>query len=239
MQNLVLDVEAVSSWDSLPEHARATLLASHARAQAKLPMESRGNPLDDPRESAALSPWTSRVVSVAIWDSARKRGAVYHDGDGERLDEEDWSYHPRRSERGILTAVWGLLEANAGARVVTYNGRNYDGPMLMTRSVKHRARASRNLVPYRYSTREHLDLCDVLGFWGVARSVPLDVVAGVLGLKSSKGGMCGAEVGRAYEEGRIMEIARYNAADVELERDILEVWEETVGAVFQERQKWA
>jgi hypothetical protein len=66
----------------------------------------------------------------------------------------------------------------------------------------------------------------------------LDVVAGVLGIATSKGALSGAQVGRAYEEGRILEIARYNAADVEVTRQVLEVWEETVGNVFQERQKW-
>ena len=238
MPDLILDVEAVSSWDSLPEHARATLLASHARSESKLPLEARGSPANDPRESAALSPWTARVVCVAIWDSARKRGAVYHDGPKDRIDETDWSYHGMQSERGVLSAVWGYLGTQPEARVVSYNGRNYDGPVLMTRSVKHRVRPSRNLVPYRYSTREHLDLCDCLTLWGVARSVSLDVVAGVLGIASSKGALSGAQVGQAYDEGRILDIARYCAADVEVTRAILEVWEETVGQVFNERKKW-
>lgn len=236
--DLFLDVEAISDWDSLPESTRAALLQTHAQQQARLPVEARGLPKDDPRESAALNPWTARIVCVALYDEAAKRGAVWHDGVGESVIDGDWSYHPRGSEREVVRALWRHLADRPLARIVTYNGRNYDGPLLHNRSLALKIKATRNLVPYRYSAREHADLCDLLTFWGVSRSVSLDVVCARLGVESPKGELSGAAVERAYYEGRIAEIARYCAGDVRALRECFRVWESVAGEVMQERRKF-
>jgi 3'-5' exonuclease len=54
-------------------------------------------------------------------------------------------------------------------RLVTFNGRGYDGPVLMTRSAQLGIAPSRNLVPYRYDLSDHCDLFDVLGYQGASR----------------------------------------------------------------------
>lgn len=236
--DLFLDVEAVSGWDALPESTRAALLQLHAQQQARLPLEARGIPKDDPRESAALHPWTARIVCIALFDEAAKRGAVWHDGAGQSVIEGDWSYHPRGSEREVVRALWRYLEDRTLARLVTYNGRGYDCPLIHTRSLALRVRATRNLMPYRYSTKEHADLCDLLTFWGVSRSVSLDVVCARLGVESPKSELSGAGVERAYYEGRIADIARYCAGDVRALRECFRVWESNTGDVMQERRKF-
>ena len=236
--DLFLDVEAISDWDSLPESTRAALLQTHAQQQARLPVEARGLPKDDPRESAALNPWTARIVCVALYDEAAKRGAVWHDGVGDSVIEGDWSYHPRGSEREVVRTLWRYLADRPLARLVTYNGRGYDCPLINARTCSLRLRATRNLLPNRYSINEHADLCDLLTWRGITRAISLDVACIRLGVESPKGELSGAGVERAYHEGRIADIVKYCAVDVRVLRECFHVWRGSMEAVTQERRKF-
>src|SRR5690606_37281814 len=93
--------------------------------------------------------------------------------------------------------------------LISYNGRSFDGPYLMIRSAMLGVAPTRNLVPYRYSFKEHCDLAEVLTFH---RSRPMDrfdFCCRQFGSASPKTSLKGSEVARAYREGRLSEIARY------------------------------
>lgn len=240
-RSIALDVETVSDWDAVPADVQAALLERHRAAEAKLPEDQRGQPGAGPDARAALSPWTARVVVVALYDAAKGRGlALYEDPDtAVPTVASPWQFRPVADEATLLRATWAMLARHPDARVSSFNGRRFDGPMLMTRSLACGVRASRNLVPYRYSTREHLDLWDVLGFWGDGRCPPLGVVAPLLGLPSPKdGGLDGAKVEAAWRAGRRLEVARYCARDAETVAAIEAAWERSLGGVFGERRKW-
>jgi 3'-5' exonuclease len=101
--------------------------------------------------------------------------------------------------------------------LVTYNGRSFDLPVIVMRSLCHAIALpwyyrDRDLR-YRYSEDGHLDLCDWLADHGAARAVKLDAVARLIGLPG-KTGVDGSQVEGLYRAGQLESIQRYCLADV-------------------------
>jgi len=109
-------------------------------------------------------------------------------------------------------------------QLVSWNGGGFDLPVLNYRGLVHGVSAPRfwetgdedrdfrwNNYVNRYHAR-HLDLMDVLAMYQPRNYAPLDDVARLSGLPG-KLGMEGAEVWRAYREGRVAEIRDYCEAD--------------------------
>ena len=119
---------------------------------------------------------------------------------------------------------------------MTYNGRGFDVPFLVNRSLIHRIPARVDLLSSRYSLRPHLDLLQVLkhGAFGTGPTT-LDVVCWSFGIESPKGQMDGSMVAPAYEKGQIEEIADYNAADVTA---TTRVYQRVRDLVLQYRTDW-
>ena len=135
-------------------------------------------------------------------------------------------------EPSLLRAFWAL--AAAAETVVTYNGRGFDVPFLVGRSLAHGVSATVDLVSNRWSLRPHLDLFDVLAQRDRGPS-KLDVVCWALGIESPKGEMDGSMVAPAYERGAILEIADYNAQDV---RATARVFRRVRDGVLRFRTDW-
>lgn len=101
--------------------------------------------------------------------------------------------------------------------LVTYNGRSFDLPVIVMRSLCHaislpwyyRDRDFR----YRYSEDGHLDLCDWLAEHGATRAGKLDAIARLIGLPG-KIGVDGSQVEGLYQAGQLESIQRYCLADV-------------------------
>ena len=120
----------------------------------------------------------------------------------------------RGTEREILQEFWRYVSEGAGT-LITFNGRGFDGPFLLLRSTILGVPPTRNLVPYRYSFKEHCDLLEVLTFYGVRKRDSLHFWCRQFGIPSPKGEMDGSGVEQAYREGRLDEIARYCLQDVQ------------------------
>ncbi len=73
----------------------------------------------------------------------------------------------------------------------------------------------------------HVDLFDQLTFYGAVRKrFNLHFWAKAFGIKSPKEeGITGDDVGRLYKEGKILEIAKYNAGDLKATKELYEKWE--------------
>lgn len=162
-----------------------------------------------------LSPFFAKVVSLAFGDGERAADdqpitalVVPRPGDDPAL-LPDWAFPMTEPE--LLRAFWAL--ASLAETVVTYNGRGFDVPFLVGRSLVHGVPARVDLLSSRFGLRPHLDLLEVLGQRGRGPS-NLDVVCWALGIPSPKGAMDGSMVAPAYESGRIAEIATYNREDV-------------------------
>jgi 3'-5' exonuclease len=76
---------------------------------------------------------------------------------------------------------------------------------------------TKNLSGYRYSVREHVDLLEVLTFFGAVQPRPsLHAACLAFGIPSPKSEeMHGYAVPAAYAEGRLPEILEYCRKDVE------------------------
>ena len=101
--------------------------------------------------------------------------------------------------------------------LVTYNGRNFDLPVIALRSLCHAIPLGwyyrDKSVRSRYSEEGHLDLCDTLGDHGAARPGKLDAVARLIGLPG-KVGIDGSQVEGLYKAGQLATIQKYCLADV-------------------------
>jgi predicted PolB exonuclease-like 3'-5' exonuclease len=101
--------------------------------------------------------------------------------------------------------------------LVTYNGRSFDLPVIVMRSLCHAIALpwyyrDRD-VRYRYSAEGHLDLCDWLAEHGAARAGKLDAIARLIGLPG-KLGVDGSQVEGLYRAGQLGAIQSYCLADV-------------------------
>lgn len=120
------------------------------------------------------------------------------------------------NERALLQAFVGVIEQHE-PRLVTYNGRTFDMPVIVLRCLRHGLS-----LPWYYGEGEyrdrrsqegHLDLCDVLSEHGACRRMSLDVAARLAGLPG-KGEIDGSQVESLHRAGKLEEIQRYCLSDV-------------------------
>ena len=107
-------------------------------------------------------------------------------------------------------------------RLVTFNGRNFDVPVLQFRAMKHgiqagwlfRAENKWENYKARYAQAFHTDLLDVMrDFGGMQGGLKLNEVATILGLPG-KTGVDGSKVAEMYDNGDIQSICDYCETDV-------------------------
>jgi len=112
-------------------------------------------------------------------------------------------------------------------KLVSFNGRAFDMPMLMIRAMKYNLscpayfeKENRELnkskwdnYRSRYSDRFHVDLMDHIGEFGAVRGLKLDTVCKMAGLPG-KYDVHGDEVTKLYYENEIKKIKEYCESDV-------------------------
>jgi hypothetical protein len=208
MATIAFDIEVAGfPWGEVDEITRGYLL-NRAGPEAR----------DDVPESTGLHPGLGKVIAIGMWHVEKQRGLVLLEG-ASTLEEYDWEKVPhskifRGSETELLRKFWEIV-GKKRPRLVSYNGRGYDGPILMIRSAQLGLAPSVQLVPYRYDLSEHCDLFDVLGFQGGRReNYSLDYWCRRFDIESPKGSIDGSQVARAYRDGRIEDIGEYCLRDV-------------------------
>ena len=189
---VAFDIEVAGlEWEEVDEATRHYLMAREKRriGSSEVDVEALQHRL-------ALVRGMGRVVSIGMWNMDKDQGAVLVHGSGcrwEEFDEMAGTKVYRGNERELLEEFWKL--AQTWGSVVTYNGRAYDGPVLMTRSAMLGVAPSRQLCGYRYRVTDHCDLLDLLNFQGAAReSYSLDYWCRRFGVESPKGKMDGSMV---------------------------------------------
>jgi hypothetical protein len=192
------------------------------------------------RERTALFPGLGKVIAIGMWLVQEERGMLLLEGEHE--PEQTWekvshSKIERGSEEQILRRFWELVDLRGKGkrtRLVTFNGRGYDGPVLMTRSAQLGIAPSRNLVPYRYDISDHCDLFDVLGYQGASRDrFSLDYWCRRFDVESPKGSIDGSQVAKAYRAGRIEDIGEYCLRDVRATAQLFQRLEKTLLPLFK------
>ena len=208
MATIAFDIEVAGfPWEEVDEITRGYLLA-----RARTPEEREAV-----SERTALYPGLGKVIAIGMWLVEEQRGMLLLEG--ETCAPHDWEKVPhskiqRGSELQLLEAFWQLVNRR-GLRLVSYNGRGYDGPTLMIRSAQLGVRPSINLLPYRYDVSSHCDLMEIFTFHGGVRErLSLDYWCRRFDVESPKGSIDGSQVARAYRQGKIDDIGEYCLRDV-------------------------
>jgi predicted PolB exonuclease-like 3'-5' exonuclease len=155
---------------------------------------------------------------------------VYFKGDGtyenERIDD---FVVKERSEKEILEDFW---EGIKGYDVfVTFNGRSFDIPFLLHRSVVCGVQPSHLFAHNRYLTKQslpyHVDLMDELTMYGAMNKRPsLHLLLQAYGIESKKGQVDGSQVAELFKAGRFDELVRHNIDDVLATTALYEKWKQ-------------
>ncbi len=228
MSTLIFDIETVGEdWGLLDETTKG-VLTRWADRSAKTP-EERQLMQTDIESGLGFSPLTGFVVAIALYDLEREKGAVYYTGGGDEEDEEDRQYtYKQRSEADMLYEFWD--GAKYYDTFVTYNGRGFDVPFLMHRSVAKGVKPTRDLMegryPYQQKSCRHVDLQDELTFFGAMHRRPsLHLFCRAYGIESPKGEMGGDDVAELFRQKKFRDIARYNARDVIATTELYKRWQ--------------
>ena len=146
----------------------------------------------------------------------------------ERIDGHEF-YHLREvrsggketsEEKEIVTGFFQYL-ARLKPRLVSYNGRTFDLPVLKYRAMKHGVTApwlyqsgdKWNSYTSRYSADWHCDLLETLSDYGASARVKLNEVCSILGLPG-KFGPDGSKVTEMFDAGDVSGIRHYCETDV-------------------------
>jgi 3'-5' exonuclease len=154
------------------------------------------------RKARSLSPFLGWICCIA---------AVSGTLSGGHRVPRSWSCSEPDGEADILRRFWSDVAAVPASVVwVTFNGKRFDVPFLLARSLHYGiAPTQRRLLDrYPYRHRPHADLA-----WVWPRQCTLDGLCDHLGVASSKSTMTGADIAGAVGEGRIVEVARYCESD--------------------------
>lgn len=120
------------------------------------------------------------------------------------------------SEEAIVRTFWQRLERFHGT-LVTFNGRNFDLPVLELQALKYGCQAARYFngkSRNRYAEEGHYDLYDFLTNYGVHRlRGGFNLLAKLIGLPG-KTEIDGSMVQQLWQDGRLRDIDRYCRHDV-------------------------
>jgi hypothetical protein len=228
---IAFDIEVAGfPWEEVDEITRGYLLSREGEKERREAVPER----------TGLYPGLGKIIAIGMWLVGEDRGLILLEGKSE--ETRDWSKVPnakifRGDERALLEEFWRLVgrPPKAGMpRLVSYNGRGYDGPMLSIRSAQLGVRPSRNLLGNRFSIAEHCDLMEVLCFMGVTRErYSLEYWCRRFDVESPKGSIGGSQVSRVYRSGRIDDIGEYCLRDVRATAQLYQKLETTMLPLFQ------
>jgi DNA polymerase elongation subunit (family B) len=227
MATLIFDIETVGEEWSMLDKTTQNSLTRWVDRSAKTPSD-RQVLQSDIEAGLGFSPLTGFVVAIGLYDLERAKGVVYYQGLGTETDEivGDYTYKSR-TETDMLAEFW------EGARhydtFVTFNGRCFDAPFLIHRSIAKGIVPTKNLLegryPYQQKGCRHVDLQDELTFFGaMSRRPSLHLFCRAYGIESPKGEVGGDDVAVLFHTGKFADIADYNARDVTATTTLYKKW---------------
>jgi len=172
-----------------------------------------------------LTPLTARVLAIGMLNPDTNKGQVLYQGPGDAggpSEDGNVEFTPC-DEKEILMAFWKSIVHYP--QFITFNGRSFDCPFLMLRSAVLGVKTTRNLMGYRYESREHCDLLEQFTFYGAVRKFNLDFFCKSFGIKSPKStGITGLDLGSLFEQGKFRTIAEYCMNDVRATAELFRRW---------------
>jgi len=148
-------------------------------------------------ERFGLDPATGRIVCIGLLDLSRGREQVLSGN----------------NERRLLMDFWEWLRRFPPELFVTFNGKSFDFPFINLRSALLQVAPSLPLPTRPYRTSPHFDVREVLSAGDRSRPGTLEFFCTIFGMSPPKATLAGAQIGEAFREGRLEEIAAYCLAD--------------------------
>ena len=181
-------------------------------------------------QSLNFYPLTAQIVAIAMLDVDSEKGFVFFQNgeDGTRPFVDGRVTYVPSSEENTLRRFWKVAESYD--QFVSFNGRCFDAPFIMLRSMHHHVRCSKNLMPYRYSYGVHVDLADQLTFYdAMRRRFNLHLWCKAFDIKSPKeAGISGLQVKELFQAQQYERIARYCFTDVVATKQLYLLWNEYI-----------
>lgn len=209
----VFDIETIPDTEAVPhltdfqsdneQELRDELTRYHVEGTSK------GNPFHRQMFHKVVA--ISYVVADIVRDSSGESYILRDVRSGGNLDS---------SEKHLVESFFNFMNKSK-PRLVSYNGRNFDVPVLKYRAMKYGIQATAlfkcgdkwNSYNSRYSADWHNDLLDVLSDYGASSRAKLNEVCSILGFPG-KFGVDGSMVSTMYDEGKLKEIRDYCETDV-------------------------
>ncbi len=180
---------------------------------------------------AGLSPLTARTLAVVMLNPETLNGKIWyeHPGGAPSATAAGPLEAVPANEQTMLAEFWRAV--TRFQKIVTFNGRSFDCPFLMLRSALVGVIPSRNLIPYRYSAREHCDLLDQLTFYGATRKFTLESYCRGFGIDPPGGAQGRPDLSLLVEERRYGEIAEYAGAKAVATAELYRRWKRYLSPV--------
>lgn len=147
---------------------------------------------------------------------------IIRDADGERyvLNEIRSGGNINSSEEDLVKGFFAYLKKHS-SRLVSFNGKGFDLPVLKYRAIKHGIAApwlhksgdKWNNYNQKYSLDWHCDLADAFSDFGASAKVKMNELCAVFNLPG-KLGVDGSMVTEYYDLGKLAEIRDYCETDV-------------------------
>jgi 3'-5' exonuclease len=228
---LVFDIETVGEeWESLDETTQHNL--SYWIRESSIDEESFEYEMNKLKEGMGLSPLTGSIIAIGVYDTEKEKGAVYFSAPDAGLSEKEEKgilYKPME-EKEMLEQFWKI--AAVVNEFVSFNGRAFDAPFLVIRSMVYNLTPSKDLLSNRYVSLQrgcsHIDLLDQLTFYGATRfRKSLHLFCRAFGIESPKAsGTTGNDVATLYRDKKYLDIARYNAGDLFATAALYKRWQQ-------------
>ncbi len=185
-------------------------------AERRAELERYHLEITDGRNAFLRQPF-HRVVAISFLTAE-----IHRDGGRESyvLNELRSGGEADYDEKRLLQGFFQYFE-RLKPRLVSFNGRTFDLPVLKYRAMRHGISASWlfqagdkwESYGSRYACDWHCDLLEVLSDYGASSRVRLNEVCATLGLPG-KFGPDGSQVQTMWDEGRIKDIRDYCETDV-------------------------
>lgn len=221
MSYLIFDIETIGdTWESLDAETQKYLL-KYAETEEEQEVV---------KTTLGLYPLTGQIVAIGLYDPEKDIKSVYLQAPNSKLEEryeKDGVHYLVGTEAEILEKFWATIRKYT--TFVTFNGRSFDCPYILMRSAVHKIKPTKNLIPYRYSDKEHIDLFDQLTFYNTTKKFNLDYFCKRFGIISPKSeGVTGLDVPEMFNKGEYHQIAEYCMRDVVATGELFQIWKDYI-----------
>lgn len=234
MPKLVFDIETIGhdfdSFDKTTKEVLTNWIEKSSSSEEEYEVK-----LEELKNGLGFSPLTGEIVAIGVLDYEKNQGVVYYQAPNQvNKDFEEYGIRFKQmTEEEMLKSFWnGATEYD---EFITFNGRAFDVPFIIARSAKYGIKPSKDLMSYRYSTQQkkdsvHTDLYDQLSYYGAVRKAGnLHMWCRHFGIDSPKAeDVKGDNVTEMFNNGRCLDIAKYNVRDIKATAKLYEKWEKLI-----------